>query len=88
MRQYEEEKMLIGSDNKFIAWNILFIMAGCANKDNEDKDDTKIEQNLDKKEDAEDFNKKMKKQMRIKRLKKMRMKTKIQGKPEFIMLMT
>lgn len=65
-----------------------FIMAGCANKDNEDKDDTKIEQNLDKKEDAEDFNKKMKKQMRIKRLKKMRMKTKIQGKPEFIMLMT
>ena len=30
-----------------------FIMAGCANKDNEDKDDTKIEQNLDKKEDAE-----------------------------------
>ena len=35
-----------------------FIMAGCANKDNEDKDDTKIEQNLDKKEDAEDFNKK------------------------------
>ena len=32
-----------------------FIMAGCANKDNEDKDDTKIEQNLDKKEDAEDF---------------------------------
>ena len=23
-----------------------FIMAGCANKDNEDKDDTKIEQNL------------------------------------------
>ena len=74
-----------------------FIMAGCANKDNEDKDDTKIEQNLDKKEDAEDFNiraeifpdaAKMKKQMRIKRLKKMRMKTKIQGKPEFIMLMT
>ena len=36
-----------------------FIMAGCANKDNEDKDDTKIEQNLDKKEDAEDFNKKI-----------------------------
>ena len=35
-----------------------FIMAGCANKDDEDKDDTKIEQNLDKKEDAEDFNKK------------------------------
>ena len=35
-----------------------FIMAGCANKDYEDKDDTKIEQNLDKKEDAEDFNKK------------------------------
>ena len=29
-----------------------FIMAGCANKDNEDKDDTKIEQNLDKKEDG------------------------------------
>ena len=31
-----------------------FIMAGCANKDNEDKDDTKIEQNLDKKEDEDE----------------------------------
>lgn len=58
-----------------------FIMAGCANKDNEDKDDTKIEQNLDKKKMQKISIKKMKKQMRIKRLKKMRMKTKIQGKP-------
>ena len=58
MRQYEEEKMLIGSDNKFIAWNYLVYYGRLCNKDNEDKDDTKIEQNLDKKEDAEDFNKK------------------------------
>ena len=63
-------------------------MAGCANKDNEDKRRYENRTKSSKKEDAKISIKKMKKQMRIKRLKKMRMKTKIQGKPEFIMLMT
>jgi len=62
-----------------------FIMAGCANKDNEDKDDTKIEQNLDKKEDAEDFNKK---DEEADENKKVEEDEDEDEKPEFIMLMT
>ena len=91
MRQYEEEKMLIGSDNKFIAWNILFYYGRlCKSKTMKTKTNTKIEQNLDKKEDAEDFNKKDEEADENKKVKKMRCEgqAKIQGKPEFIMLMT
>lgn len=49
MRQYEEERCLSVVIISLLLGISCFIMAGCANKDNEDKDDTKIEQNLDKK---------------------------------------